>query len=358
MEELIEAVREYNRKAAESKRITSVPSYNKHYKEIEGAPSTPDGFYGKKEWEKIGKWRGFFDRLDPSRKKLETPEELISAVREYNREAAESKRITTQSSYKKHYKEIEGAPSDPNVFYGKKEWEKIGKWPGFFEKLGLREKKFETVEELIEAVRKYNREAVESKRITSVPSYNKHYKEIEGAPSNPNQFYGKKEWEKIGKWPGFFEKLGLREKKFETPEELIEAVREYNRKAAESKRITSEPSYNKHYKEIEGAPSSPNQYYGKKEWEKVGKWRGFFAKLGIRKKLETVEELIEAVREYNRKAAESKRITSVPSYKKHYKEIEGAPSTPDGFYGKKEWEKIGKWPGFFKKMQSCEKSFH
>ncbi len=352
LEELLEAVKEYNRKAPESKRITSVPSYNKHYKEIEGAPSNPGQSYGV-EWEKIGKWRGFFDKLG-LRKKLKTPEELIEAVRKYNRKAPESKRITSGPSYKKHYKEIEGAPSHPEQTYGAK-WEKIGKWPGFFEKLGLR-KKLKTPEELIEAVRKYNRKAPESKRITTLPSYKKHYKEIEGAPSDPDQYYGKEEWEKIGKWRGFFKRLGIR-KKFETPEELIEAVREYNREAVESKRITSEPSYRKHYKEIKGAPSDPGQFYGKEEWEKIGKWRGFFKRLGIRKKFETPEELISAVREYNR-AVESKRITTESSYKKHYKEIEGAPSAPDQYYGKEEWEKIGKWRGFFKKMQSCEKSFH
>ena len=347
-EELIEAVREYNRKAPESKRITSEPSYNKHYKEIEGAPSTPNQYYGKEEWERIGKWRGFFKRLG-IRKKFETPEELIEAVRKYNQEAPKSKRITTKDSYKKHYKEIEGAPSTPNQYYGKEEWERIGKWPGFFEKLGLR-KKFETPEELIEAVRKYNQEAPKSKRITTKDSYNKHYKEIDGAPSNPGQSYGAK-WEKIGKWPGFFAKLGIRQK-LETPEELIEAVREYNRKAVESKRITTLRSYKKHYKEIEGAPSTPNQFYGDK-WKKVGKWPGFFEKLGLRKKFETPEELIEAVRKYNRKAPESKRITTLRSYKKHYKEIEGAPSNPNRTYGAK-WKKVGKWRGFFKKCKAVK----
>ena len=280
--------------------------------------------------------------------------ELLEAIKEYNREASESKRITTPSSYKKHYKEIKGAPSAPNQFY-ETEWERIGKWRGFFDRLDPSRKKFETPEELIEAVRKYNREASESKRITTGPSYTKHYKEIEGAPSNLYRFYGA-EWERIGKWRGFFEKLGIR-KKFETPEELIEAVRKYNREASESKRITTGPSYTKHYKEIEGAPSNLYRFYGV-EWERIGKWRGFFEKLGLRKKFETPEELIEAVREYNREASESKRITTPSSYKKHYKKIEGAPSNPDQFYGKEEWERIGKWRGFFVKLRSCEKSFH
>ncbi len=126
-------------------------------------------------------------------------------------------------------------------------------------------------------------------------------------------------------------------------EELLEAIKKYNQEAPKSKRITTKSSYKKHYKEIEGAPSAPDKFYGKKKWERIGKWRGFFGKSPI---IETLEELIEAVREYNRKAAESKRITSVLSYNKHYKEIEGAPSAPDKFYGKKEWEKIGKWRGF------------
>ena len=226
--------------------------------------------------------------------------------------------------------------------------------------MGIR-KKFETVEELISAVKEYNREAPESKRITTERSYNKYYKRIEGAPSHPNKFYGA-EWKRIGKFRGFFERLGFSkkqfEKKFETVEELISAVKEYNREAVESKRITSGPSYKKYYKEIEGALSHLPEFYGKEEWEKVGKWRGFFDRLDpSRKKFETVEELLEAVREYNRKTPESERITSRYSYNNYYKRIKGAPSNPNRTYGT-EWEKVGKWPGFFAQLRSCEKAFH
>ena len=354
VEELLEAVRAYNRRASKLERITSSSLYKDHYKKIENAPMHPNSYYGA-QWEKIGRWFGFLEKLGVHEKRFETVEELLEAIRKYNREVPEEKRITDSSLYMKYYKQINGAPSHPNVTY-RTEWKKIGKWRGFFEKLGVSKKTLETVEELLEAVREYNRGVVESERITNWPSYRDYYKKIEGARLHPDRAYGV-EWEKIGGFRGFFEKLGVSKKTLETVEELLEAVREYNREAPELERITTGKSYkNYYYKEIKGAPSSPERFYGA-EWVEFGRWPGFFEKLGLRKKLKTPEELIEAVREYNRKAPESKRITSEPSYNKHYKKIEGAPSHPDRTYGA-EWERIGKWRGFFAKLRSCEKSFH
>ena len=71
----------------------------------------------------------------------------------------------------------------------------------------------------------------------------------------------------------------------------------------------------------------------------------------------TIEELIVAIKEYNKDASKLERITSALSYNIYYKEIEGAPSSLDRYYGA-EWKRIGKWRGFFAQIRSCKKSFY
>ena len=336
--ELQKAVREYNSNAPPEEQITTLLSYSKHYKKIPGAPSAPNQTYGEK-WIKIGRWPGFLGKTPL----IETILELQKAVREYNSNAPLEEQITTQFSYKEHYKKIPDAPSSPDKFYGE-EWEKIGKWLGFFGK--SKPTFFETISELQQAVREYNSKAPPDEQITTVFSYSKHYKKILGAPAHPNQTYGEK-WIKIGKWPGFFEKTPF----IETILELQKEVREYNSNTPPEEQITSQPSYKKHHKKIPGAPSNPDRFY-REEWIKIGKWLGFFEKTPF---IETILELQKEVREYNSNTPPEEQITNQPSYRKHYKKIPGAPSSPDKFYGE-EWEKIGKWRGFIAGVleTSCE----
>jgi len=144
-----------------------------------------------------------------------------------------------------------------------------------------------------------------------------------------------------------------RDGRFLTISELVEEVKEYNDGKPESEQIKSKPSYQKHYKNIEGAHSNPDKYYGA-EWEEIGEWKGFSKVLGFG--FLTLKELVEEVKEYNDGKPESEQITHGPSYREHRDKIEGAHSNPNIYYGT-EWEEIGKWKGFSKALGSCENLF-
>ena len=142
--------------------------------------------------------------------------------------------------------------------------------------------------------------------ITSSLEYQRKYKDILGAPSDPAQIY-KKEWEG---WNIF---LGKQKQQYLSYTELQQKVQDLD--------IKSQYEYRRRYKEIAGAPSSPNQVY-KKEWE------GWPVFLGTRQYLSYIEL---------KKRVQALGIRNWREYRRKYKEILGAPSSPDKKY-KKEWE--------------------
>ena len=127
-----------------------------------------------------------------------------------------------------------------------------------------------TWEELREAIIEYNKRVPEGEKITSLTTYNKFYKKIPGAPSNPYETYS--DFKERGGLSALLSKLP--KPVTLTWEELREAIIEYNKRAPEGERITSRPTYNKFYKKIPGAPSDPYVTYS--DFKERGGFSGSF----------------------------------------------------------------------------------
>lgn len=134
--------------------------------------------------------------------------------------------------------------------------------------------KLKTVRELIEATIDYNRTAPIGEQIRDGTLYNKYHSRIKGAPVEPIREYGN-EWIRIGKWYGFFAIINA-PRKIETPEKLVVAVKNYNKRVSRPHRIINSDSYDAHNEKIADAPPNPDRYYGA-EWKRIGGWSGFFA---------------------------------------------------------------------------------
>ena len=281
--------------------ITSFSEYRRRYKKISGAPSDPVQKY-KKEWEG---WPVFLGTR-----------QYLSYIELKKR--VQTLGITSRREYQRRYKEIDGAPSDPAQKY-KKEWEG---WVAFLGKSSKRERQYLSYTEL--------KKRVQTLGITSRREYQSRYKEILGVPSSPNQMY-KKEWEG---WVAFLGKSSKQERQYLSYTEL--------KKRVQTLGITSRREYQSQYKKITGAPSSPDQIY-KKEWEG---WVAFLGKSSKRERQYlSYTEL--------KKRVQALGITSRREYKRKYKEIAGAPSSPNQVY-KKEWEG---WVAFLGKSSKRERQY-
>ena len=159
--------------------------------------------------------------------------------------------IYTYTAYNKRYKEIPGAPSNPGVAY-KDKWKSFRE---FFEYRYWNELKarFITLEQLIKKCRK--------RKIRSSVQYERTYKGIKGAPSNPLWYYRHFNGKKLT-WSELFGKhyhvhinsfLSLRELKRECKKRKIKAATEYQSV----------------YKGIKGAPSNPMDYYRPKGYPNI-----------------------------------------------------------------------------------------
>ena len=264
--------------------IKSSFEYRKRYKEIPGAPSNPDHTYGK-EWEGWGIFLGI--SLQQRQRQYLPYEELKKKVQVLG--------IKSFLEYRKRYKEIPGAPSNPNIIY-REEWEG---WRIFF---GTSLQQYLPYEEL--------KEKVQVLGITSIEEYRKRYKEIPGAPSNPNIIY-REEWEG---WRAFLgTNLQQRQRQYLPYEELKEKVQVLG--------IISVKEYRKRYKEIPGTPLHPNRTY-REEWEG---WRAF---LGTN--LQQRQQQYLSYEELKKKV-QALGIKSSLEYRERYKEIPGAPSNPKSY---------------------------
>ena len=144
-------------------RIITWGKYQKRYKEIPGAPCDPPKIYT--DWVS---WPDLFGRAVVEF--LPLPQ-LKKAVKD--------KKITSAGEYKKRYKEIPGAPADTHKVYADSGWVS---WPDLFgtEKVWL------PLPQL--------KKAVKDKKIISQGEYQKRYKEIPGAPSIPYKIYADSGW--------------------------------------------------------------------------------------------------------------------------------------------------------------------
>ena len=211
--------------------IRNFKDYRMHYRKILGAPSHPDQFY-----KTTGEWKGWPDLLGNEAKVFLSYENLQLEVKKHS--------ILSVQDYWMRYKEISGAHSRPDRFY-----KRTGKWTRWSDLLGTEEKVFLSYKELQSEVKKYS--------ILSSQDYRTRYKEILGAPSNPEQFY-----KKTGEWKGWYDFLGNKEKIFLSYKKLRSNVEEHS--------IFSSKEYMERYKEILGAPSRPDQFY-----KETGEWKGW-----------------------------------------------------------------------------------
>ena len=344
-EELVREINEYNKTAVQEKRIISIRSYVKNYKNISRAPSQPWRSYGREVWNEIrSQIHGWTGRIETT---LE-PEELVKEINEYNKTAVKEKRIISTRSYVKNYKNISRAPSDPWKSYGREVWNEIRSqihgWTGRIETTQrILTKDALEPEELVREINEYNKTAVKEKRIISRRSYVKNYKNISRAPSQPWRSYGREVWEEIrSQIHGWTEQIETTQriltKDALEPEELVREINEYNKTAVKEKRIISRRSYVKNYKNISGAPSEPWRSYGREVWNEIRSqihgWTG---------RIETTlepEELVKEINEYNKTAVQEKRIISTRSYVKNYKNISRTPSDPWKSYGREVWNEI------------------
>ena len=186
-EELRAAIIEYNKRTPEGKRINSVTyKRDKLYKKIPGAPSEPAAFYP--DFKERGRWPALLGKPP-----ILFWEELRAEIIEYNRRASEGEKIYSVT-YRKLYKKIPGAPSNPSAVY-----------PYFKERGGWSALLILTWEELREAIMGYNKTAPEGERINSAKyKRDKSYKKIPGAPSDPAEFYP--DFKERGGWPALLGK--------------------------------------------------------------------------------------------------------------------------------------------------------
>jgi hypothetical protein len=322
------------KKAVKRLKITSCADYKSRYKEIQGAPSQPTGYA---EWIS---WPDLFGR---------EVEELLSL--DQLKKAVKRLKITSCADYKSRYKEIQGAPNGPDKRYS--EWIS---WPDLFGRI---------VEERI-SLRELKKE-VKRLKITSRTEYASRYKETPGAYIAPDLVYS--EWIS---WPDLFgravyERISLRELKKELKRLKITVQSEYRfrykeihgayaapdkrysewiswsdlfgravyerislrelKKAVKRLKITSETNYKSRYKEIQGAPSQPDDYYA--EWIS---WPDLFGR-AVYEKI-SLDQLKREVKRL--------KITSSTEYISRYKEIPGAYAAPYHMYP--EWVS---WPNLF-----------
>lgn len=94
------------KKAVKRLKITSIREYQSKYTEIPGAPSNPQVVY-------VDEWVNYHDFFGRASVKLSL-NQLRKALRD--------RKVTSQKEYRKIYKQIPGAPSNPFVFYAKAGW--------------------------------------------------------------------------------------------------------------------------------------------------------------------------------------------------------------------------------------------
>ena len=288
--------------------------YYETYKQKPRLPSNPSQYYGKEDWERIGKWRGFLGQ--------DIPEEKYSTIQEAAKAAQALYPVPkTREKYQQTYKQNSRLPSNPSQYYGKEAWERIGKWRGFLGQ-DIPEEKYPTIEEAAKA----------AQALYPVPKtreeYQQTYKQKSRLPCNPSECYGKEAWERIRRWKGF---LGTA--KYPTVEESAIAVQ------ALDPVPKTEQEYQQTYKQNSRLPSSPDQYYGKRAWECIGTWKGFLG-TGI---YPTIEEAAIAVQ------ALDPVPKTMPEYRQTYKQNSRLPSYPRRYYGIEAWERVGRLKGFLGK---------
>ena len=159
--------------------------------------------------------------------------------------------IVSRKEYKKRYKEIPGAPSNPNQIY-------IKEWKNWYAFLGTlphqkRQRQYLSYTEL--------QKKVQALSIASAIEYQRRYKEILGAPSHPHQIYT--EWEN---WYAFLGTSPQQKQQYLPYQELQKKVQALG--------ITSFRKYQRNYNKIPGAPSHPDRIYT--EWEG---WTAFLGKI-------------------------------------------------------------------------------
>ncbi len=233
------------------------------------------------------------------RKNFLTYEELKKLIRSQGD-------IRTGKTYHEWRKQNQGiAPANPSKFYLQ--------WKGWKEFLGDQFRHL-SYKRLMEEVRKRD--------IQTAMQYKYNYKDIKGAPSNPERFYP--EWIS---WRDFHGTQISRP----TYKELKEGVQRLNFQSMEE--------YQERRKEIHpGAPSRPDTIYPEWEGSKI-----FF---NIQISRPTYKELKEGVQRLN--------FQSVTEYRRRRKEIhKGAPYNPNQFYPD-EWEG---WNIFLNKSK-CEQVFN
>ena len=82
--------------------------------------------YGKETWKEIRSqivdWEGKIGNL--SREEALKPEELIKEINKHNKTASKEEKIISNQSYRKNYKLISGASSEPWSFFWKRNMER------------------------------------------------------------------------------------------------------------------------------------------------------------------------------------------------------------------------------------------
>ena len=186
--------------------------YQRKYKEIPNAPSHPEQTYGE-EWEG---WDTFLGKIFLPYQELKQQVQ----IRNFN----------SAREYQRRYKEIPKAPSHPERTYGE-EWED---WDTFLGQIVL------PYQEL--------KQQVQIRNFNDTREYQKRYKEIPKAPSNPDKIYG----EELEDWNAF---LGNKPPPYQELKQQIQI-----------RNLNSSREYQRRYREIPNAPSHPERIYGE-EWE-------------------------------------------------------------------------------------------
>ncbi len=216
-------------------------------------------------------------------------------------------KIKTTKGYKARYVEDNKLPSTPDRKYKNKGWTN---WSDYF---GIsRIKKYQNIEDAKKAIKTLN--------INNLSDYKLNYNQDKRLPSKPHIFYLN------NGWIDYYDFFGLpKNEKYKTLLKAKLAVKKLN--------IKSERQYKKRFKEDPKLPQDPSKYYKNKGWID---YYEFFEK-PTQNFYKNYEEA--------KKAVEKLSINSREEYKKRYKQDPSLPSAPDKYYKNNGWKSFSEFVG-------------
>ncbi|MFB2815215.1 VPA1269 family protein [Shewanella xiamenensis] len=267
--------------------ITTLPEYQQRYREDPRLPCQPHVIYAA-DWQS---WPQFFGKEEKS---------FYATLAEALQATQALAAITSREEYQQRYREDPRLPSNPEKIYAA-DWQS---WPQF---LGTADKFYPTVAEA--------QQATQVLGIKSGGEYRQRYSEDPRLPSAPNLTYATD-------WQSWLHFLGKEEKSFYATFAEVQ-------QATQALGITTQPEYQRRYREDPRLPCQPHIIYAA-DWQS---WPHFFGK----EEKSFYATLAEALQ-----ATQALGIRSGAEYLQRYREDPRLPSAPNLTYAA-DWQS---WTAF------------